>query len=71
MFRWCENLQTLDLSGWDLTKATGFWPIGEMFMFCKALKTIYMRGCNQTTINKIKEGLRISKIPSNQVKIIT
>ena len=71
MFRWCEKLQTLDLSGWDLTKAIGYNPIGEMFFQCKALKTIYMRGCNQTTINKIKEGLRISKIPSNQVTIIT
>ena len=71
MFRWCENLQTLDLSGWDLTKVTGYNPVGEMFFQCKALKTIYMRGCNQTTINRIKEGLRISKIPSNQVTIIT
>ena len=71
MFRWCENLQTLDLSGWDLTKVTGYNPVGEMFFQCKALKTIYMRGCNQTTINRIKEGLKISKIPSNQVTIIT
>ena len=71
MFRYCENLQTLDLSGWDLTKVTGYNPVGEMFFQCKALKTIYMRGCNQTTINRIKEGLKISKIPSNQVTIIT
>ena len=71
MFRWCKKLQTIDLSGWDLTKVTGYNPVGEMFMFCAALKTIYMRGCNQTTINRIKEGLRISKIPSNQVTIIT
>ena len=70
MFRFCEKLQTLDLSGWDLTKVTGYNPIGEMFLGCKELKTIYMRGCNQTTINRIKEGLKISKI-LDQVTIIT
>ena len=67
MFNGCKNLQTLDLSGWDTSKLT---YMGAMFHICEKLKTIYMRNCNQTTIDKIKAQLKTDGILGN-VTIIT
>ena len=73
MFHKCDNLQTLDLSGWDLTnlRVIGGWrPTSGLFTYCKSLNLIYMRGCNQNTIDKIKSALKEVEI-QDQVTIIT
>ena len=73
MFHYCENLQTLDLSGWDLTnlRVIGGWhPTSGLFTYCKSLNLIYMRGCNQNTIDIIKSELSSVGI-QDQVTIIT
>ena len=66
MFGRCRLLKTLDLSGWDTSNAT----VRGMFDSCDSLKTILMRGCNQTTIDKIKAQLEKDYILDN-VTIIT
>ena len=69
MFGYCEKLTELDLSGFDMTNV--YYKNTEyMFKNCKALKTIYMRGCNQKTIDKIKSALSSADILNN-VTIIT
>ena len=73
MFHYCDNLQTLDLSGWDLTNLRvigGLPPTYGLFTYCKSLNLIYMRGCNQNTIDKIKSALTEARI-QDQVTIIT
>ena len=71
MFYHCDNLQTLDLSGWDLTNLGGnFPPTYELFRYCKSLNLIYMRGCNQNTIDKINRALGNVGL-QNKVTIIT
>ena len=67
MFQFCKNLESLDLSSWDMTKVTNR---DSMFSYCNKLNTIYMRGCNQTTIDKIKAQLKRDGI-LNQVTIVT
>ena len=66
MFETCESLNILNISEWDLTNTT---DMTKMFNECYYLKTIYMRGCNQTTIDKIKAQLEKDKL--NNVTIIT
>lgn len=54
LFHYCSNLETLDLSGWDLY----LFPLGSStFDGCKNLKTIILRGCNEATIQHIKDTL--------------
>ncbi len=48
------NLETVDLSGWDLSKVV---LSKSMFEGCNELKTIIMRGCNDATVNLIKTQL--------------
>ena len=67
MFYQCSSLQELNISGWDLTKVT---DTDDMFAVCSSLKTIYMRNCNQITIDKIKAQLETDGILNN-VTIIT
>ena len=67
MFGKCTKLQELNISGWDLTNTT---DMRGMFNSCDSLKTIYMRNCNQTTIDKIKAQLKTDGILNN-VTIIT
>ena len=50
MFYNCSSLTSLTLSGWVISDATN---TGTMFDGCSNLTTIRMKGCNQTTINKI------------------
>lgn len=51
MFGGCRSLETLDLSDWKIRSdvSTSF-----MFSACDNLKKIYMRGCDEPTIAKIK-----------------
>ena len=67
MFETCKSLNILNISGWDLTNTT---DMTKMFNECSSLKTIYMRNCNQTTIDKIKAQLETDGILNN-VTIIT
>ena len=66
MFESCNSLNILNISGWDLTNDT---DMTKMFNECYYLKTIFMRNCNQTTIDKIKAQLEKDKL--NNVTIIT
>lgn len=68
MFRGCSSLTTLDLSGWDISSVNTN-KMTYMFYNCKALKTIYMRGCNQRTISNINYILGKSNV--SNVTIIT
>ena len=54
MFSGCTSLTSLDLSGWNTSKVTF---ATSMFEGCTNLKTIKMIGCEQLTIDKIKEQL--------------
>lgn len=69
MFGFCEKLTELDLSGFDMTHVP-YKNKANMFLSCKALKTIYMRGCDEGTVNKIKSALTDAGILS-QVTITT
>lgn len=68
MFRGCSSLTTLDLSGWDISSVYTR-NMTNMFYNCKALKTIYMRGCNQGTISNINYILGKSNV--SNVTIVT
>ena len=59
MFYNCSALTYLDLSGWDTSNVNN---IRNMFYACRALKTIRMVGCSQTTIDKIKAQLSSNDI---------
>lgn len=48
------NLETVDLSGWDLSKVV---KSDGLFEGCKSLQTVIMRGCNEATVNLIKTQL--------------
>ena len=67
-FYYCSKLTDLDISGWDLSNL--FYSTSDTFTGCGALKTIYMRGCNQKTIDKIKSALTSAGILNN-VTIVT
>lgn len=69
MFMSCEKLESLDLSGFDMTHVS-YKNKKNMFQSCKSLKTIYMRGCDEGTVNEIKSSLSDAGI-SSQVTIIT
>ena len=73
MFKHCTNLQTLDISSWkilDDNLINDSLESSEMFAFCTNLRKIYMRGCNQITIDFIKKRLKLDG-KSEQVTIIT
>lgn len=62
MFQYCNSLTYLDISGWDLSN-TPMGPnplLGNPFIFGHP-KTIRMKGCNETTINKIKSFIKLYK----------
>lgn len=69
MFGYCEKLTSLDISGWDMTHVS-YSKFSGMFNGCSILNTIYMRGCSDATVNKIKSALSSASI-SGQVTIIT
>lgn len=68
MFRGCSSLTSLDLSGWDISSVNSN-KMTSMFYNCKALKTIYMRGCNKRTIYNINYILGESNV--SNVTIVT
>ena len=51
IFGGCRSLETLDLSGWTIRSDVS---TSYMFSGCSNLKKIYMRGCDESTIAKIK-----------------
>lgn len=52
MFRDCNSLTSLDLSGWNMSNVT---YMNQMFDGCGSLETIKMIGCSQDTIQKITD----------------
>ena len=68
MFQDCSSLNTLDLSKWDTSKVT---TMSDMFKGCSKLNTITMKGCSQTTIDKIKAQLTTDGIIGNITTFIT
>lgn len=50
------KVATLNLSGWDLTKASDA-SNQQMFVNVNTLTDVYMHGCSDTTLNKIKSAL--------------
>lgn len=70
----CTTLEELDLSGWDLTHfqidPDNKTNKASMFSGCNNLKTIYARGCNNSTIVQINDALSGAYIKDN-VTIIT
>lgn len=49
MFNGMTNLETLNISGWDISN----WDLRSFISNCTKLTTIYMYGCNQTSINNL------------------
>ena len=68
MFVNCNNLVSLDLSNWVV--GNNMVAMQGMFDRCTSLRTITMKNCNQTTIDKIKSALTEAGILNN-VTIIT
>ena len=68
MFANCNNLVSLDLSNWVMSD--NMVSVIDMFDKCTSLRTITMKNCNQTTIDKIKSALQDAGILNN-VTIIT
>ena len=65
MFENCSSLTSLDISNWDLTNATRY---EYLFNGCSSLKTIYMTGCNEKTIGKIKQALTDAGLSTDIIK---
>lgn len=57
MFSNAQSLTTLDISGWNIKNDTN---VNLMFINCNNLKLIKLGDCNQTTLNKITEGIQSS-----------
>lgn len=55
IFMGCKSLKELDLSGLDFSDCGYF--CSDVFDGCKSLKTIYLYGCNDGSINVIKNLL--------------
>ena len=71
MFYGCTNLETLDLSGWDIYITDMNTYMSDMFKGCSKLKTITMKGCEKPTIDKIKAQLTKDGISLNNVNFVT
>ena len=69
MFEYCESLESLDLSNFNVREPYDN-SINNMFWGCSKLKTVYMRGCSQRTISRLKGELDHAHL-LDQVTIIT
>ena len=69
MFEYCESLESLDLSNFNVREPYDN-SIDNMFWGCSKLKTVYMRGCSQRTISRLKGELDHAHL-LDQVTIIT
>ena len=47
MFKWCESLASLDLSGWDTSNVRG---MNGMFAYCKNLKSLDLSGWDTSNV---------------------
>ena len=59
MFRYCVNLKSLDLSGWDTSNVE---YISSIFCGCEKLKSLDLSGWNISHIKK--KGGMFSKCPA-------
>ncbi len=57
MFTSMDSLCELDLSGWNLQDIDVGRVEESLFEGCNSLEKIYMRGCNELTIRKIRKQL--------------
>lgn len=69
MFASMESLEELDISGWNVRGKRIGTDNEPLFHGCDKLKKIYMFGCNDYTVNKIRNELDNSAGVSNNVKI--
>lgn len=61
MFYWCNNLTTVDLSNWDVSKVTGtnlYSNFEGMFDMCKNLQTVNLANWNLVNKNDNTKGAR-------------
>ena len=72
MFEYCESLESLDLSNFkvEIFDQPDNNATSHMFWGCSKLKTVYMRGCSQRTISRLKGELDHAHL-LDQVTIIT
>lgn len=61
MFRGMTSLEELDLSGWNIRGVNAGNIEVSLFMGCESLNTIYMYGCNDISISKIKRQIEFAK----------
>lgn len=66
MLMGCTSLETVNFSGVKIRDEY----TGEVFDRCDSLKEVKMLGCNESTVNAIKEYVLKAKLP-NKVKIIS
>lgn len=66
MFYKCQNVKVIDLSGF----ASEDDYADGMFDECTSLETIYLRGCDQRTIDIVRKNLESAELP-HEVTIIT
>lgn len=69
MFALMESLEELDLSGWNVRGIKIGTHDEQLFSGNDNLKKIYMFGCNDYTVNKIRNELDNSTGVTNNVKI--
>ncbi|MDE7420557.1 MAG: DUF285 domain-containing protein [Muribaculaceae bacterium] len=69
MFASMDSLEELDLSGWDVRGKRIGTNDEPLFHGCGNLKKIYMFGCNDYTVKKVRQELESSAGVPNNVKI--
>lgn len=69
MFGFMESLEELDLSGWNLRGVDVGGIEESLFEGCNNLKKIYMYGCSDLTVKKIRNQLNNPYVTLDHVKI--
>lgn len=69
MFGSMDSLEELDLSGWNLRGVDVGGIEESLFEGCNNLKKIYMYGCNDVTVKKIRNQLNNPYVTLDHVKI--
>lgn len=64
----CLKLKEINIDGWDLSKVRHQFNRQNMFRECKSLKKIFMRGCNDYTVDLVETALEEAGL--NNVEII-
>lgn len=59
LFTNCKSLNAIDLSGWKLKAST---TVTNLFVHCDTLEHVYMKGCDSTTVNVIKQAIKSANL---------